>query len=318
MTMGLHEKKIEDLTIGIVGLGLMGGAIAAALKNCGAASAGRILGCDSDGETLSMALAAGAIDEGFTVNAEAVQNTPETWHVSEMRGVSEMLKLCDLVFLCLNPSTLLAFMASHMKDFREGAVITDIAGTKAAICAEMEKNLRPDLDFIPAHPMAGGEKGGFVNAGLCNFKGKNYILTPLKRNRPENLEYIQNLVRRMGFGRITITTAEDHDRKIAFTSQLCHLIAAALIDCEGSLFPDDREITRFGGGSFEDLTRIAMLNAPMWTEIFLQNSGELLKCLGQFEASLDKLRSYIEQKDSGALSQNLYRVRERRIAMQAK
>ena len=289
----ITTRPIEDCTIGIVGLGLMGGAIAMALRNCGAATAERLLACDTSEETLAQALAAGVIDEGFAVS-----------------GVRDMLKRCDLVFLCLNPSTLLGFMGTHMGDFKEGALITDIAGTKGRICAVMESSLRQDLDFIPGHPMAGAEKGGFVNAGLCNFKGKNYILTPIKRNRPENLEYMENLIRRMGFGRITVTTPEEHDSKIAFTSQLCHVIAAALIDCE-----DDREITRFGGGSFEDLTRIAMLNVPMWSEIFLENREELVKRIGQFEGSLDKLKRYIKEENGAALRQDLIQVRDRRLAM---
>jgi prephenate dehydrogenase len=143
-----------------------------------------------------------------------------------------------------------------------------------------------------------------------NFTGKNYILTPLKRNKPENLEFLKALIHRMGFGRITETTACDHDRKIAFTSQLCHVIAAALIDCEG-----DREITRFGGGSFEDLTRIAMLNAPMWTELFIENKQELLARIAQFETSLDALKALIADEAVGALEKRLGEVRERRTAM---
>jgi prephenate dehydrogenase len=114
----------------------------------------------------------------------------------------------------------------------------------------------------------------------------------------------------MGFGRITETTAAEHDRKIAFTSQLCHVIAAALVDCES-----DTTITRFGGGSFEDLTRIAALNAPMWTELFLENRKELLARIEQFEKSLDKLKSYITNDEEAALHENLRQVRERRSAM---
>jgi prephenate dehydrogenase len=158
--------------------------------------------------------------------------------------------------------------------------------------------------------MAGSEGGGFGNAGRCNFHGKNYILTPLARNRPENLEFLKALIYRMGFGRITCTTAEEHDRKIAFTSQLCHVIAAALIDCEG-----DRGITRFGGGSFEDLTRIAMLNAPMWTELFLENREALLSRIEQFEGSLDKFKTYIAGTRREELAAALGAVRERRRAM---
>jgi prephenate dehydrogenase len=216
----------------------------------------------------------------------------------------------EIVFLCLNPSTLLRFLDEWMDRFRPGALITDIAGIKGNIVRAVEEKLRPDLDFIPGLPMAGAEKGGFANAGLCNFHGKNYILTPLKRNRPENLEYLKTLIYRMGFGRITAVTPLEHDRKIAFTSQLCHVIAAALIDCEA-----DTEITRFGGGSFEDLTRIAMLNAPMWTELFIENKTELLKRIEQFEGSLDKLKAMIAGGEEGALKANLAAVRERRTKM---
>jgi prephenate dehydrogenase len=257
----------------------------------GKARRGRILGCDIDGETLEAALAEGIIDQGFS--------SPEP-----------MLDRCDLVFLCLNPSTLLHFMERRMKDFRPGTLITDIAGIKGSIVTVMENTLRKDLDFIPGHPMAGSEKGGLIHAKSCSFHGKNYILTPLKRNKPENLQFLKALIYRMGFGRIVETTAEEHDRKIAFTSQLCHVIAAALIDCEG-----DPEITRFGGGSFEDLTRIAMLNAPMWTELFLENREKLLERIEQFEGSLDKLKNLIHGGAEKILRETLQAVRERRSAM---
>jgi prephenate dehydrogenase len=118
------------------------------------------------------------------------------------------------------------------------------------------------------------------------------------------------LIYRLGFARITVTTAEDHDRKIAFTSQLCHVVAAALIDCE-----DDMSITRFGGGSFEDLTRIAMLNVPMWSELFLENRTELLSRIAEFEGSLDALKTLIARKDRPALEERLAAVRDRRTRM---
>jgi prephenate dehydrogenase len=277
----------------------MGGAIAMALRNrgilpAGGADGGRILACDTNEEVLAAAQTAGVIDRGFA-DAET------------------MLKECDLVFLCLNPSTLLCFMEDHMAAFKPGTLITDIAGIKGSISAAMEKNLRDDLDFIPGHPMAGSERGGFFNAERCSFCGKNYILTPLKRNKPENLKYLQALIHRLGFGRITCIDAEEHDRKIAFTSQLCHVIAAALIDCEA-----DTAITRFGGGSFEDLTRIAMLNVPMWAELFRENSAELLRRIEQFEGSLDALKRLIAEGPPEELEDRLARVRDRRMAMRQK
>jgi prephenate dehydrogenase len=201
-------------------------------------------------------------------------------------------------------------MEDHMAAFKPGALITDIAGIKGSISAAMEKAPRDDLDFIPGHPMAGSEQGGFSNAARCDFCGKNYILTPLRRNKPKNLRYLQDLIHRLGFGRITCIDAEEHDRKIAFTSQLCHVIAAALIDCE-----DDTNITRFGGGSFEDLTRIAMLNVPMWTELFRENRRELVRRIEQFEGSMDALKRLIAEGPEEDLEDRLARVRDRRTAM---
>jgi prephenate dehydrogenase len=266
----------------------MGGAIAMALRHLKPAW---LLACDIDSDTVAAALADGAIDEGFT-------------------NAVELLSRCDLVFLCLNPSTLLRFMDTNMGAFKSGALITDIAGVKGSIGTVMETTLRPDLDYIPGHPMAGSEKGGYAQAKRCNFTGKNYILTPLARNKPENLEYLRDIIYRMGFGKITETTAAEHDRKIAFTSQLCHVIAAALIDCEA-----DTAITRFGGGSFEDLTRIAMLNAPMWTELFIENRAELLRRIEQFEGSLDALKELITAGEGDTLEQRLALVRDRRALM---
>jgi len=142
---------IEDCTIGIVGLGLMGGAIAAALRNCGAAAKRQILACDTSEETLAQALAAGLIDEGFTEN-EGTQAAGETL------GVSEMLRRCDLVFLCLNPSTLLRFMEKRMGDFREGALITDIAGRKAGSARLWKKRSGRIWILSPVTPWRGRKR----------------------------------------------------------------------------------------------------------------------------------------------------------------
>ena len=285
-------KPVEGNDIGIVGLGLMGGAIARALrKNCGVERQ-RLFACDIDIETLDAARQTELIGQGW-----------------EAGKAGEMLPLCDVVFLCLNPSAIIRFLEQWAGSFKTGSLVTDIAGTKGSIAAAAEK-FREDVDFIPGHPMAGAEKGGFANSGLCDFSGKNYILTPLSRNKSENLQFLKNLIYQMGFGRITEVTPDEHDRKIAFTSQLCHVIASALIDCEA-----DTAITRFGGGSFEDLTRIAMLNAPMWTEIFIENRNALLERIDQFEKSLDTLKTLIGSAQAAELEKTLALVRDRRTAM---
>jgi prephenate dehydrogenase len=287
-------KPFEESTVGIAGLGLMGGALAMALRRIGPR---RILACDIDGHTLLAAKQMGLIDEG--------------WPLGEGGGsAGDMLAQCALVFLCLNPSTLIHFMENWMSIFRPGTLITDMAGVKSGIVEYLEKNLRDDIDFIPGHPMAGAERGGFANAKLCSFLGKNYILTPLQRNKKENLDFIRDLIYRMGFGRITETTAAEHDRRIAFTSQLCHVIAAALIDCQA-----DPEIVRFGCGSFEDLTRIAKLNAPMWTELFIENRRDLLGWINVFEESLGTIKKLIAGAEEKPLEEKLALVRDRRTQM---
>ena len=293
----MKAPPIEGATVGIVGLGLMGGAFAIALKEQGiVTAAGSILAYDMDAASLDAARAEGVIDEGF-------------------QDCAAMLARCDLVFLCLYPRTLLRFMAERMQDFKRGALLADIAGIKGSIAAAMEAQLREDLDFIPGHPMAGKElpkqiPASFREARRCDFQGKNYILTPLQRNSPENLAYLRDIITRMGFSRITETTPAEHDSSIAFTSQLCHVIAAALIDCQA-----DTGITRFGGGSFEDLTRIAMFNAPMWTELFLENSDLLLERIEQFKGSLDFLTTLISTDRGTELEDRLRMLRERRSEM---
>jgi len=289
------QKNVNDCSIGIAGLGLMGGAIARALREkCGVT---RIFACDIDISALEAARQEGLIDKGF-----------------DAANAGEMLSLCDIVFLCLNPSLIPGFLEQWKNSFKNSCLVTDIAGTKESIAKAAQKfceERKSDcLDFIPGHPMAGAEKSGFSNSQLCNFNGKNYILTPLSCNIPENIELLKNLIYSMGFSHITQVTPAEHDRKIAFTSQLCHVIAAALIDCES-----DTEITRFGGGSFEDLTRIAMLNAPMWTELFIENRVSLLDRIDQFKKSLEKLKTLINNTQSDKLEEKLAAIRDRRITM---
>jgi prephenate dehydrogenase len=297
-------KPIEECTVGIVGLGLMGGAFALALRrrSSGAGqTAGpkkqtgpeRICAFDRDSGVLETALDRGVVDRIFTTPAA-------------------MLESCDFVILCLNPSALVDFIETYGAFFKSGALVTDIAGIKGSVCAAAERLLRSreDLDFIPGHPLAGAEGSGFAGAERVSFAGKNYILTPLGRNRPENLRWLAGVIRHMGFGRITETSPEDHDGKIAFTSQLCHVIAAALIDCEA-----DTGITRYGGGSFEDLTRIAVLNSPLWTELFLENREKLLGHIGRFEQSLDEIKALIAAGRGSELEARLAAVRDRRQAM---
>ncbi|MDR2468444.1 MAG: prephenate dehydrogenase [Spirochaetaceae bacterium] len=282
-------------TFGFAGLGLMGGSFVKALRAFYRSRGEEILilALDNDVEALVEAKASGDIDEGASTNEAAA-----------------LLSRCDIVFICLYPRSSIAFLIKHRADFKSGALVTDISGVKTELLKALPDILRDDIDFICGHPMAGSEKEGFMHADAAIFKGRNYIIMPLPSNKSENLHRFKELLISIGFERITETDFASHDHKIAFTSQLCHVIASALVDSA-----EDTEITAFGGGSYEDLTRIAMINAPLWTELFLANKEELLAHIAGFEASLTKFKTYILKSDEASLEAALRHVREKRIAM---
>ncbi len=289
-------KKLNELTYGIVGLGIMGGSFAKSIRQnilSQALSTGRIWVCNRSTACLSQASQEGVADRTFTAGE-----------------VKEMLPGCDVVFICLYPHATLDFLKENRDYFKSGSIVTDISGVKGIFEKELPSILRNDVDFIIGHPMAGGEKEGYANSKASFFVNHNYILCPSSSNKKENLELMKNLISEMGFTRITETDCDTHDRKIGFTSQLCHVIASALVQSA-----DGPEITAFGGGSFEDLTRIAMINAPLWTELFISNKEKLVQHIENFENSLKELKDEIKQGDSEKIKSYLEQVREKRLAM---
>jgi len=283
---------LENKTVTIVGLGLMGGALAMGLRKQNPQWIGAY---DIDEEVMEEALAQGVVDWGET--------SPE--------GAASLLARSDLVIFCLYPGKTVDFYKAHRDDFKENAVITDITGVKGILVRELLPILRPDLDFIMGHPMAGSEKEGFGGADDRIFKGRNYILVPRAENRESNLKWLRQIIYGLGFINIVEATPEVHDQKIAFTSQLCHVIACALIDSE-----EDLHISDYEGGSFCDLTRIAMINAPMWSELFVSNKEALLAQMDQFMDSMGHLREEIAASDEPGLQKNLESVRQKRVIME--
>ena len=174
----------------------------------------------------------------------------------------------------------------------------------------MEEVFPTNADFVLGHPMAGGEKEGFANSNGNYFINHNYIIIPQERNKPESITLMENLVTAMKFSRITKTDCKTHDEKIGFTSQLCHVVASAMVESA-----EDPSITSFGGGSFEDLTRIAMINAPLWTELFLSNKVTLLKHIKTFISKMKEFETLIQNEDAQQLEDLLKDVRKKRIEM---
>lgn len=283
------------MTFGIIGLGIMGGSIAKALRSS-AAPQDKIYALDKNNESLYAALTSGIIDKAFTPS--------ET---------NKMLADVDMLFVCLYPAATLEFFKQHKNDYKDGAIITDISGVKHELSISMEEITPANAHMILGHPMAGGEKEGFSASKGEYFLNHNYILIKPKDGYEDEaaVEKFREIVRRMGFNRITEVDADTHDNKIGFTSQLCHVVASAMVESAG-----DPEITSFGGGSFEDLTRIAMINAPLWTELFLANREKLVEHIENFEAQLDNLKKLIASQDANGLQSLLADVRSKRIQMQ--
>ena len=174
----------------------------------------------------------------------------------------------------------------------------------------MEEVFPTNADLVLGHPMAGGEKEGFANSNGNYFINHNYIIIPQERNKPESIKLMENLITAMKFSRITKTDCKTHDEKIGFTSQLCHVVASAMVESA-----EDPSITSFGGGSFEDLTRIAMINAPLWTELFLSNKVALLKHIKTFISKMQEFETLIQNEEAQQLEDLLKDVRKKRIEM---
>lgn len=289
-------KNLKDLTYGIVGLGIMGGSIAKAIREnilCQSDATGKIYVCNRSTACLAQALADGVADKAF-----------------KSTEYDKLLPECDFVYVCLYPHATIDFLKQNKQFFKSGAIVTDISGVKGIFEKTLPDILRPDVDFIIGHPMAGGEKEGYINSDAKFFINHNYILCPLPQNKPEDLDLMREFVSEIGFTRITETTCETHDYKIGFTSQLCHVIACSLVDSA-----KDEQITAFGGGSFEDLTRIAMINAPLWTELFISNKDKLVKHIENFEAEINKFKEAIKTEDKETLISLMEESREKRIKM---
>lgn len=274
------------MKIVVVGLGVIGGSFTMALKEAGYDD---VYGIDINEESLEKAKKLGLIKEGFT-------------------NGQEIVKSADFIIISLYPRLVKQFIVDNKDNFKDGAVITDATGIKKLFIEDIVKILPKNIDFVFGHPMAGREKKGIDFASSQVFKGANYILTPVSRNKEENLNMIEDLVYKIGFKRVKRITPDYHDEMIGYTSQLPHSLAVALVnsDVEG------RETGSFIGDSYRDLTRIANINEDLWSELFLGNKDNLLKSIENFEIELDKIKDAIENDDKEALKEIFIKSTKRR------
>ncbi|MCC0649038.1 prephenate dehydrogenase [Clostridioides sp. ZZV15-6598] len=263
------------MNIVVVGLGVIGGSFAKALKKAGYED---VFGVDIDSETLKKAEELKIIKKGCTTG-------------------KEFFKQADLIILSIYPRLIVNFLENNKAFFKKGTIITDTTGIKEVLINDVLKIIPDDVDFIFGHPMAGREKKGIDFASDEVFKEANYIITPTGRNNIKNLEFVEDLILEIGFKRVKKLTAQKHDEMIAFTSQLPHVMAVALINSD----EEGRETGKFIGDSYRDLTRIANMNEDLWSELFLGNRDNLLKSIENFEMEVNLIKEAIFNNDKNKL-----------------
>lgn len=274
------------MNICIIGLGLVGGTYALALREN--PKINKITAIDIDQEAINKALELGIIDNGGTDS-------------------KDFLPEADLIIISLYPKLILDFIKDNLDNFKKGAIITDAAGVKKSIMDEVNK-IPLEADFIFGHPMAGREKIGLQYADKNIFKNANYILTPNEKNRSENIATLKEIIYSMGFKNVSEITADAHDEIISFTSQLTHAIAVALVNSDNMKF----DTNRFVGDSYRDLTRIAKINSKLWSELFLENKENLIHKIDAFQEKMEYIKNALLNDDADALEKEFQESTKRR------
>jgi prephenate dehydrogenase len=260
------------MIITVVGLGVIGGSYVQSLKGLGHL----VYGVDCDEETLALAKKDGCIIEGYTDGREIIAQS-------------------DMTIICLYPSKVLDFIAQHT--FKKGSIVTDVVGIKSYFLEKALACIDPDVEYISGHPMAGREKKGYAYASLEVFKNANYIVIEHAKNHKSAIDFMCQFVSQLGFKSVKIMSPYAHDEIISFTSQLPHTIAVALMNSDDQKY----ETGKYIGDSFRDLTRIANINADLWSELFLNNREYLLASMYRFEKEFDKIKQALLDDDEQAL-----------------
>ena len=276
---------IQQKNVLIVGLGLMGGSYARALKRLGF----HVAALDRDGAAIDYALREHIIHEGSASTDE------------------RLIREADAVIFALYPGIFPEWVQEHQHLFKSGIMMTDVTGVKSCIVYRIQELLREDVEFIAAHPMAGRELSGVQHSDDRIFRDANYIIVPTEKNTPAGIEWCGMLGRLLGCGRISVLYPHEHDEMIAFVSQLTHCIAVSLMTCS-----DNTHLADYTGDSFRDLTRIARLNDGMWSELFMMNREPLLRQMDIFLKELQGFRELLEKGDTEGMRAKMRLSTERR------
>lgn len=270
------------MNVGIVGLGLIGGSMAKSIKS---RTGHTVYGTDLSAETMTMARMCGAIDAPLT---------------------EENLGTCDLILVAIRPQAAIDWVKSHAGAISRSAIVVDLCGVKRSVVAAIAPVAEQyGFAYIGGHPMAGRERGGFTAATDDLYVGASMILTPDARTDMQLLETLKAFFLDIGFAGLTFSTPAEHDRIIAFTSQLAHITSSAYVKS-----PEAQKRRGFSAGSFQDMTRVARLDEDMWTELFLDDADYLTSELEVLVGHLTEYLDALKARDSARLRALLKEGRE--------
>jgi len=260
------------MTIGIVGMGLIGGSLAKAYQTAGHT----VFGYDIDEAILSFA----KLSE--TINGVLDEKT---------------IKQCDAIFIAVNPGDAVSYLEKNAPNIASNTIVIDCCGVKSSVCSKCFPIAKQyGFIFVGGHPMAGSHTAGFKNSRANLFHDAYMILVPPVYDDPALFGRLEEILKPVGFGHLTVTTAEKHDEIIAFSSQMAHVVSNAYIKS-----PTARGHKGFSAGSYRDLTRVARLNADMWGELCMDNNEFLIQELDGFIKSVTQYRDALETQDREVL-----------------
>lgn len=258
------------MNIGIVGLGLIGGSLAKAYKKAGAT----VLGSDQNNLTTE-----------FAKMAEAIDGELDEAHFSK----------CDVIFIAITPVEAIKWMEQNAPRLSKETILIDCCGTKRNVCeAGFALARRYGITYLGGHPMAGKEKGGFKYSSADLFDDAPFILVPDDHNDLNLMCKVKKILKMAGFGRISFSTPEEHDRVIAFTSQMPHIVSNGFIKSKTAILHNKNMVS---AGSYKDFTRVAYLDEKMWTELFIENRDHLGAELKTLIEELQKYQKALEDND---------------------
>lgn len=275
MESGFRSTDWQKLTFAVVGMGLIGGSYAKALRRLGAK---KIIGVDKDESVLRQAKEQLLIDTGIL-------------------AASSELAEADVVICSIYPVATLNFVKSAVPFLKNNVLITDATGVKRSLPEDVQRLLTGDMEFIAGHPMAGRQGSGIAMSGAEIFDGANYIVVPAEFNSREAIDWLKAFAMALGCGQSAEVTACEHDRIIAYTSNLPHALAVALINSASY----NEHTKYFIAGSFRDGTRVADINPYLWSELFLANRENVLQELADYSNQLNRWRTALENNDAEAL-----------------